>query len=167
MKEDGKSRAQILGENLERIRKAKGYSRKQFAEMFGAGVDLIGLYENGKRLPPLDKIFRLANLLDVSITDLTGDNPNAEINKRYQKALDIAELIFIFEPKIDEDGRITVYSSTKTEYNTDGSVSHFHGYNAIAFKNKEDFINVMEQAERIALYKSFNEAFRDIVFEKN
>ena len=177
----GKSRAEILGENLKRVREEKGVSRKQLAEILSVGVDSVGLYERGERLPPLDKIFDMANFLQVSVTSLTGDNDynhvfpvipdiDKEIFKyRFERALQMATdlLDSSLVPKIADDGSIIVYSPEKIKYDSINSVvSYYGGYNAIAFKNAEDFVNVMERAEHRALYSriEFNQAFRVEVF---
>lgn len=69
-----KTRAAILGDNLKRIREQKGVTRKQLAGILGIVEDSIGSYETGKKLAPLDKIFKMADYLGVPITDLIGKN---------------------------------------------------------------------------------------------
>lgn len=171
MKEEEKSRAQILGENLERIRKEKGYTRKQLADVIGVKETSYGKYERGEVLAPLDKIFELAIFFGLSILDLTGDNPDVEDNKsieyRYKKAiLKLDDLKYFFDLKNEgtDNEYIIVYIPRRTEY-TDGVLTEFGSIDAIAFKNKIDFIQVIEQAETQALYQSFNEALRSIVFK--
>lgn len=66
--------AEILGANLRRICEEKGVSRKQLAEAVGVTEVSICGYETGRKLPPLDKIFVMADFLKVSVTSLTGDN---------------------------------------------------------------------------------------------
>lgn len=167
---DAKTRAKILGENLERIRKARGYSRKQLADAVGITENSFGTYERGTKLAPLDKIFKLAKFLDVSVVDLTGDNPNVEdkiiFKYRFQKAMDTARIAFMGErPKIDDNGRITV-SPLILDQRYGLSPAHIVGYNAITFENAEEFVRVMEQAETYAVLKSFNEAFCKIVYKQ-
>ena len=67
------TRAEILGKNLERIRKSKNVSRETLASVLGVTTVSVCLYESGKRLVPLDKIFRAAEYLGVGITEIVGD----------------------------------------------------------------------------------------------
>lgn len=183
-----KSRAEILGENLARIRKEKGFSRKQLADVVGMTEIAFGLYERGGSTPSLEKIFMLADFLQVSVSSLTGENnfadsiPDVEkiidekiFEYRLQKAWQLTEYLepdfnaggFLGsdEPMHDENGRITLYSAEKVIYEN-GCVSSVGNSIRIAFENEKDFIKVMEQSERNALYKQIplSESFRDIVF---
>ena len=135
---DKKTVAQILGENLKRIRLEKGVSRKDLAAVLIVSESIIGQYENEKKLPPLDKIFTIADFLDSLL--------NVKLN-------------------FDKEGRVVVHSPEKITYKN--GVASFHGgYNSVAFQNKLDFVNVMERAENDALRQriDFNAAFRQIVF---
>lgn len=183
-----KTHAQILGENLERIRKEKGYTRKQLAEVVNVNEISFGAYERGKTLIPLDKIFALANFLQVSVGSLTGENnfadniPNVDkivadkiFEYRLKKAWKLTEFLEpefnsggIFghdTPDLDDNGRIVVYSAEKIEYK-DGKISVGGNTNKIAFETEKDFVKVMELAEQNALYRQTNlsTAFREIVF---
>ena len=73
-----------IGENLERIRKDKGKTRKELAEAINVSETTFGAYCVGRNLPPLDKIYTLAVMLDCSIIDLTGDNPRIKGREVYQ-----------------------------------------------------------------------------------
>ena len=176
---DKKSYAKILGENLERIRKARGYSRQQLADVMGITENNFGSYERGRKLPPLDRIIRLAKFLDVSIIDLTTDNPNAttggvfqyRLKRAYRMASDFLDSLLNYEPNFDKDGHIVIHSPVKMEVkyeNGNVTITHKTGYNSIAFQNEQDFIQVMEQAEWNALKKNinFNAAFREIIFNE-
>ena len=170
---DKKNVAQILGENLKRIRLDKGVSRKDLAAVLIVSESIIGQYENEKKLPPLDKIFTIADFLNVPITDLTGGNPNFIENKifeyrlqrAYQMARDFLDSLLNAKLNFDKEGLVVVHSPEKITYKN--GVASFHGgYNSVAFQNKLDFVNVMERAENDALRQriDFNAAFRQIVF---
>jgi len=175
---DKKTVAQILGENLKRIRTEKGVSRKELAEKLGVSQTTIASYENGIKTPMLEKVFLLAEILKVSITDLTGDNPNAEsgkvfeyrLQRAYQMARDFLDSLYNAEPNFDKEGRIVIFTPAKVQYKN-GVVSYLSDDkgnigNSVAFKSKADFVKVMEQAERDALRQriEINSAFRQIVF---
>lgn len=73
-----KAIAETLGANLRRIRTLKGRTRQELAAALELDVSQIALYEKGSSLPPLDRIFTLADFLGVSIIDLTGKNDAAD-----------------------------------------------------------------------------------------
>ena len=175
---DKKTRTQILSENLKRIRHEKNISRKDLARTVGVSEIAIGTYERGLKLPTIENAFSLANALDVQIADLLGDNQNAEGRKifefRFNRCKQMAERYLDFmnmDLKPDENGYITVFIPIRLEYKNgviinsgddEGNIG-----NAITFKNAEDFVRVMEQAEDKALYEQipFYKAFRPIVFK--
>lgn len=169
-----KSRAMILGENLKRIREEKGISRKELAEATGITANMIGEYETGKKLPPLDKIFTLANSLEVAVISLTGDNnfnpvypDNADIDKkvfeyRLQRALNMAERGH-YRVKILDDGRVAINTPKRIEHNDDGTI-YFTLDTPYTFKDTVTFVEIMEAAERTALFfdVTFNEVIQDL-----
>lgn len=180
---DKKTRAQILGENLKRIRTEKNITRKQLAEKIGITEISFGKYERGESLAPLDKIFEIADFLQVSVASLTGENdfsnevPNIEktveeriFNYRLQHAYKMASLYLDFEankvPHFDDDGNIVIYSPKTKVYEGNGVFGYKGELDAIKFKTEDDFVKVMEQAEELALQRGlfFNLAFRNVIF---
>lgn len=175
---DKKTVAQILGENLKRIRTEKGVSRKDLAAAIGIDESSYGKYERGERNLPADKIYNLAIALNCSVADILGDNPNAEsgkvfeyrLQRAYQMARDFLDSLYNAEPNFDKEGRIVIFTPAKVQYKN-GVVSYLSDDkgnigNSVAFKSKADFVKVMEQAERDALRQriEINSAFRQIVF---
>ena len=184
---DKRTVAQVLGENLKRIRLEKGVSRKELAEKLGITEIAVGQYERGDRQPQLDKIFAAADFLKVSVVSLTGENdfsdnvPNVEkivddkifeyrLQRAYQMARDFLDSLYNAEPNFDKEGRIVIFTPAKVQYKN-GVVSYLSDDkgnigNSVAFKSKADFVKVMEQAERDALRQriEINSAFRQIVF---
>ena len=169
-----KTRAQILGENLERIRKEKGYSRKQLAKYLGVNVDAIGKYETGQREPPLDKIVKLATALEISVSSLIGDNPNVEKNiifdYRYKRAVDLTSTT-IFSPTTElENGKIQVSIPTKIIRNDDGALSFFADESGaivyvVNFEDRKVFVDSVEKAEKSAILNNitFYQALKILV----
>ena len=179
------TRAQIFGRNLKRIQKEKGYTRKQLADFLGVTDKTIGNYISGDKEPSFKKLFALANFLEVSVLDLLGNNgyspKNVDVseeifNYRLQRAITMAQnyLDSIFNSNLgkeNKDGKYLVFTPVNVKYEEgnlifigdgDGNIG-----NTILFKNKEDFVKTMEQAEKDALYYqvSFCKAFRRIVFK--
>lgn len=56
-----------LGHKLKTTRLNCNLSRKQIAELVGVSASMIGLYENGDRLPSLPVIVKLAAQYKVSV----------------------------------------------------------------------------------------------------
>lgn len=172
MEREIKTRAQMFGQHLARIRKEKGYSRQQLADMLGVSVQSFGAYERGLQFPTLEKLFRLADFLKVAIADLTGESNNfideQILNYRFKRALMLAEKFGAFSPIEDDDGCITFFTSAKVQFNPDDNAVTFGTPDVIRFKNQMDFVKVMEQAEEKAAYEqiALNQAFRKIVFKE-
>lgn len=174
MKEEGKTRAQIFGENLERLRKEKGYSRKQLAAVVGMTEIAFGAYARGERTPSIEKIFKLAETLNVAIADLLGGNPNIErdiiFEYRYNRAVDITSTDFFF-PTIElANGNIQVYIPAQVVRNDDGALSFYAdksgsiGY-TVNFKDKKIFVDSIEKAEKSAIvnHMTFYQALKILV----
>ena len=65
-----------LAYRLSQIRKEKGLSQQQLAELTGTHPNVIGKYELGLAIPSVDMAGKLAQVLNVSIDYLAG---NADI----------------------------------------------------------------------------------------
>ncbi|MBQ9486634.1 MAG: helix-turn-helix transcriptional regulator [Selenomonadaceae bacterium] len=168
---------QILGDNLSTIRKAKGFSRRQLADYLKVDVNTIGAYENAKKLPPLDKIFELANFLEVSVVDLIGANLRGIIDKnlfeyRIKHALELTEFDFLSPPIQHTNGKITVSIPAKFKVNDDGAISFYADEDGavmhnITFRDAEVFVSTVEKAEKTAAIKfvPFVEELKNLVSE--
>ncbi|SFU82018.1 helix-turn-helix domain-containing protein [Alicyclobacillus macrosporangiidus] len=53
-------------------REAKGYTQKQVATMLGIALRSYQRFEYGERNLSIDKLFRLADILDVNVYELAG-----------------------------------------------------------------------------------------------
>ncbi len=69
--------SKILGKRIAEIRSKNNVSQENLAESLNKSVSLISLYEAGRRVPPPDVLFEMANLFNVSVDYLIGltDNP--------------------------------------------------------------------------------------------
>lgn len=72
--------APIFGQRLAALRRAKGLSQTQLAEVLDTTRKMIDYYERRAGNPSLDFIQRAAEALDVSVAELLGSQPkNARV----------------------------------------------------------------------------------------
>jgi transcriptional regulator with XRE-family HTH domain len=60
----------VFGEILKRLRQEKALSQQELADLIGVHVRQISKYEMGTSLPTLERIRRMAEVLDVSADEL-------------------------------------------------------------------------------------------------
>ena len=71
----------MLGERLIKLRKAKKWTQTELAEQCGVSRNSIVNWETGRREPKIGDIQKLAEVLNVSLNDLIGDDtPTAAAN---------------------------------------------------------------------------------------
>lgn len=61
-----------IGENIKRARLAAGLTQKELADKCGIADSAVRKYESGRVVPKLPMIKKIADALNVFITDLTG-----------------------------------------------------------------------------------------------
>ena len=59
-----------VGENIRKLRKKKGLSQKDLAELSGFAQNSIGNYERGERSPTMETIIKIAESLEVGLNEL-------------------------------------------------------------------------------------------------
>ena|SRR5690242_5888285 len=62
--------AERLGRNVFKARRRAGYSQEELAELCCLHRTEVGMIEKAKRLPRVDTLIKLANVLDVGLDDL-------------------------------------------------------------------------------------------------
>lgn len=62
--------AQVLGENVRRIRRERGMTLETLAHEVGLAYSYMGQLERGQRNPTLDVVERIAGVLKVGPLDL-------------------------------------------------------------------------------------------------
>ena len=63
-----------VGENIQKLRKEKGYTQKSLAQMAGVATGTIQQYELGKRQPRLEQLKKIASVFQIYVGELLGDN---------------------------------------------------------------------------------------------
>ena len=63
-----------IGKKILDARTQKGFTQKQLADMCGFSQSALNLWENDKRKPKIESLHKIADVLNISISDLVGDN---------------------------------------------------------------------------------------------
>lgn len=61
------------GKRIQQARKAAGLSQKQLGEKLGLSASMIGQWENDLRNPKKETLTKIADALDVSVSDICSD----------------------------------------------------------------------------------------------
>ena len=64
---------QIIGKRIGQLRRAKGYTQQQFAEIIGLSTNYLSDIERGKSSARLDKLVTIINALGCSADDIFCD----------------------------------------------------------------------------------------------
>lgn len=62
----------IFGERIKQLRKNKGYTQQQLADLLGVSASAIGMYEQGRREPDNATLSKLCTALDTTTDYLIG-----------------------------------------------------------------------------------------------
>lgn len=76
----------MLGEQLLKLRKARGLKQRDMSKMLGISTSAYGFYEQGKREPELKTLEKLADFFDVSVDALLGRAPVLTLPERQADA---------------------------------------------------------------------------------
>ena len=71
-----------LGEKIKVYRNSKNLSQENLAEKVGVSRQAVTKWESNKSKPSTENLIRVADVLDISMNDLTSDNSLSEINRR-------------------------------------------------------------------------------------
>lgn len=174
-----KSRAKILaqtvGENLARIRREKGYSRKDLAALLNVTVQSLSLFERGLKFPAVKTLMQLAEIFNVTTAELTGEKSKEIEDKifeyRLKRAMELTSPDFMFPAQKLPDGKISIYIPAKVTRDKDGTLTFFKADdndfigNTVTFKDDTTFVDVVERAENFAIinYIPFYQALRAVL----
>ncbi len=88
----------MFGNRLKQIRKEKGLTQKELAQLLGVSSGAIGLYEQNRRTPDIETIKRIAKILGVGPSYFLEETPEKKFtgDKRVYKIP--AEYLDLFEP---------------------------------------------------------------------
>ena len=92
-----------LSENLQLLRKQKGKTQEELAEVFNVSSQSISKWELGINCPDITMLPKIADYFKVSIDELLGYKPMSSINSIY---IDVKSLIDSSSNKIDDAYKI-------------------------------------------------------------
>ena len=68
----------MFGENLKMLRKQKGFSQEELAARLHVVRQTISKWEKGLSVPDAEMLIRLAEILEVSVSELLGEKLESE-----------------------------------------------------------------------------------------
>jgi len=68
-----------IGDRIRNYRKLSGMTQKQLGDASGTSERTIQQYEQGKRQPRIEQLCKIANVLNVSTSDLLGNEQDKNI----------------------------------------------------------------------------------------
>ena len=71
--QEERTAGQLVGQRIQALRKKKGYTQSQFAEMIGLSNNYLSDIERGRSFTTLDKLIAIMNTLECSADDLFID----------------------------------------------------------------------------------------------
>ena len=71
----------MFNENLKIIRKAKGYTQEELAIKIHVVKQTISKWEKGLSVPDADMLSKLADVLEINVSELLGSEIKEETNK--------------------------------------------------------------------------------------
>ena len=77
MEEKRQINAQLIGQNIRRIRQEHGETQQQLGALLGYGATTIANYETGYRMPDLETFFQIALHYGASLEDFILEQETA------------------------------------------------------------------------------------------
>lgn len=91
----------IIGENIEFFRKKLNYKKKDMAEILNVNPSLITYYEQGKRVPTVGKLNKIAEIFEIPVewlmTENVGNIQFATRSRGKENATETREILFFQE----------------------------------------------------------------------
>lgn len=86
-------------EKLRQLRKKKGITQRQFAEIIPTSFSTVRRWEGGKIQPDLNTIIRIAEVLDTSVAFFTGETDNPiRTGGSSSQPIELPESTIVLEP---------------------------------------------------------------------
>ena len=79
-----------IGINIKYIRKLANLTQKEFADKIGISRNALINYEKGKRVPPIDVLFSISKVFNVSVDEIT--ELNYDVNSSGERPHNYSEI---------------------------------------------------------------------------
>lgn len=83
---------EVFGKRLKELRKANGYTIEQFAEAVGIAKSTVGYYENDNRMPDIEILAKIADVLNVPADYLLGRTNTAAVKGKMKTVCELTGL---------------------------------------------------------------------------
>lgn len=70
--------AESVGENIKKVRKSKGLTQKELAEMLGVSQQTVAQYERTDKMPKINTIKAIAKVLNVPVDTIIFSYPDGQ-----------------------------------------------------------------------------------------
>ena len=125
--------------NIRQIRKARGLTQKELADMIDVSESIISQYENERKSPSNETLLKLGEALDCSVSDILDDR------KAFDFALSTLERDLIQKYRaLDERGRKVVDAVIDAQ-----SVIDLNEYRMVARSGRKLTPDQMETARKV------------------
>lgn len=102
MKLDEKEKFEFKVEALKNAREAKGYKQDELAKMIFTTRQSISNWENGKRVPTLENVNRLSEILEISMDDLIIRKVDGDLNNETLETNNDNSFSMLYIPTVDK-----------------------------------------------------------------
>ena len=107
----------IANKQIKRLREQKGISQEVAADRISVSRPYYALVESGRREPTLSQLYKLADMLNVKLADITSGAPSEALPVDYRKFKDV--ILSCIRLGADDDGKITKTKLAKLVYFSD------------------------------------------------
>ncbi len=83
---------EVFGKRLKELRKANGYTIEQFAEAVGIAKSTVGYYENDNRMPDIEVLAKISDVLNVPADYLLGRTNTAAVKGKMKTVCELTGL---------------------------------------------------------------------------
>ena len=155
-----------IGGFLKELRKEKGITQEQFAEILGVSGRTVSRWETGYNMPDLDVLIQIADYYDVEIREmLDGERRSGRMNKEMEETvLKVADYSNEEKQKLSKRmcilfiiGTIsfTVYLILKTFYKAQNPLGDFITGLTLGFSYGMMILGVLYTSGYLAKFKAF------------
>jgi len=139
-----------IGENIKRLRKAKGVTQEQIGEVLGISVTAVSKWERNETYPDITLLFPLAHYFGVTLDELMGYD-EARVQAEIAETLEYYRSLWLTE---SEKAREVIGKAYK-DYPNDYLVMHYYMWNLagdmadndkeMLLAHKEEFLNICDR----------------------